>query len=313
MRKEQEAQSIKDHEKLSAEPMERSTPPEPVSVIEPRGDPAPMVFDAPHSGRHYPDDFDHVAGIELLMGGEDRFVDELFADAPDHGATYVVANFARTYIDPNRRASDIDTILLDGDWHEAPEPTIMSERGVGLVFRLIGNGTSIYDRRLTSADITNRIERYWRPYHECLRAMIDRTTERHGLCYHLDCHSMMPVGNELAPDPGSDRADFVLGDLDGTACEPGFTRLVADTLEGLGYSVAVNDPYKGALIVERYGAPDKGVHSLQIEINRKLYMDLETLERSDGFAPLRADLAKLASAIADHARYSAASAISMGT
>ncbi|MGQ2906327.1 MAG: N-formylglutamate amidohydrolase [Aliihoeflea sp.] len=310
MTQEQKAQSIKDHEKLSIEPMERTAPPEPVSVFEPSDRPAPMVFDAPHSGRHYPEDFGHVADIELLKGGEDRFVDELFADAPDHGATYVVANFARTYIDPNRRLSDIDTVLLDGDWHETPEPTIMSERGVGLVFRLIGNGTSIYDRRLSAADITNRIENYWRPYHECLAAMIDRTAARFGVCYHLDCHSMMPVGNELAPDPGQDRADFVLGDLDGTTCEPGFTRLVAGTLEALGYSVAVNDPYKGALIVERYGAPDKGVHSLQIEINRKLYMDLETLERSAGFEPLRADLAKLAAAVAD---YSAASASSIGT
>lgn len=310
MAEEQNAQSIKDHQTLADKPMKRSDPPSPVSVIEPRGKPVPMVFDAPHSGRHYPEDFDHVAGIELLMGGEDRFVDELFADAPDHGATYVVANFARTYIDPNRRLSDIDMILLDGDWHEPPEPTIMSERGVGLVFRLIGNGTSIYDRRLSAADITNRIENYWRPYHDRLGAAIDRTVARFGVCYHVDCHSMMPVGNELAPDPGRDRADFVLGDLDGATCEPGFTRLVAQTLEGLGYSVAVNDPYKGALIVERYGAPDKGVHSLQIEINRKLYMDLETLERSDGFERLRADLATLAAAVAN---YSAASASSIGT
>src|SRR6185312_9794942 len=110
--------------------------------------------------------------------------------------------------------SDIDTVLLDGDWHEEPAPTIMSERGVGLVFRLIGDGTSIYDRKLTAADITKRIEHYWQPYHECLAAMIESTVARHGTCYHLDCHSMMPVGNELAPDPGKDRADFVLGDLD---------------------------------------------------------------------------------------------------
>jgi N-formylglutamate deformylase len=310
MTEDQSAQSIKDHEKLSAEPMDHSAPPEPVSVVRPRAEPAAMVFDAPHSGRHYPEDFGNVADIELLKGGEDRFVDELFGDAPDHGATLVVANFARTYIDPNRRLSDIDTVLLDGDWHETPEPTVMSERGVGLVFRLIGDGTAIYDRRLNAADITNRIERYWRPYHECLAAMIDRTVERFGVCYHLDCHSMMPVGNELAPDPGRDRADFVLGDLDGTSCEPGFTGLVAETLEKLGYSVAINDPYKGALIVERYGAPDKGVHSLQIEINRNLYMDLETLERSAGFEPLRADLAKLAAAAA---AYSAASARAAGT
>lgn len=297
-----DTQSVQDHEQLSTTAMDRTEPPEPVTVFEPGTHPAPLVFDAPHSGRHYPKDFGHKAGIELLMGGEDRFVDELVAEAPDHGATLVVANFARTYIDPNRRLSDIDTVLLDGDWHEEPAPTIMSERGVGLVFRLIGDGTSIYDRKLTAADITKRIEHYWRPYHECLAAMIERTVARHGVCYHLDCHSMMPVGNELAPDPGEDRADFVLGDLDGTSCEAGFTHTVANTLESLGYSVAINDPYKGALIVERYGQPDKGVHSLQMEINRKLYMDLETLERGEEFGKLRGDLGKLAGALAEYAQ-----------
>ena len=150
-----DTQSAQDHEQLSTTPMDRRDPPEPVTVFEPAAHPAPLVFDAPHSGRHYPEDFGHIAGIELLMGGEDRFVDELVADAPAHGVTLVVANFARTYIDPNRRLSDIDTVLLDGDWHEEPAPTIMSERGVGLVFRLIGDGTSIYDRKLTAADITN--------------------------------------------------------------------------------------------------------------------------------------------------------------
>lgn len=296
------SQSAGDHEALAQRPMDPAAPPDPVTVHEPVPPAAPLVLDVPHSGRHYPEDFGHAAGLELLMGGEDRFVDRLFAGASSEGARLVVANFARTYIDPNRRLSDIDTALLDGDWHGELDPSEMSARGVGLVFRLIGDGTAIYDGKLTAAEIMRRIETYWRPYHERLEEVLQQTRKAHGAVYHLDCHSMQPVGNDLAPDPGRARADMVLGDLDGTSCEAGFTRHAAETLEGLGYSIAINDPYKGAYIVERHGDPAGGVHSLQLEINRKLYLDPETLEPGPGFAALAEDITRLCAALAAYAR-----------
>lgn len=280
----------------------RSPLPEAVSVRRPRGEPLPLLFDSPHSGRVYPEDFGAAVENRLLVGGEDRFVDDLVVDAPSHGATLVTALFARTYVDVNRQSVDLDPHLLPEDWADEIAPTINSERGVGLIFRMIGDSVPIYDRALTSLEIRRRIEHYWLPYHRALEEETERLHETFGEVFHVNWHSMQAVGNALAPDPGGKRADFVLGDLDGTACDPAFTRFVAESLRGLGYSVAINEPYKGAYIVERYGRPAEGRHALQIEINRKLYMDHGTLDRTGGFATLKQDLSRFTTALAGFVR-----------
>ena len=264
--------------------------PQAFSIRRPESGEVPLIYDSPHSGRVYPDDFGHAVDRRLLVGGEDRFVDDLVIDAPSHGVTLLKALFARTYIDPNRTPDDLDPMLLPHDWEEEIAPSDNAERGVGLIFRMIGDAVPIYDRSLAAAEIRHRIDAYWRPYHETLDTEMTRLHGRYGQVFHIDWHSMQAVGNALAPDPGSRRADFVLGDLDGTACDPAFTAFVADTLERLGYTVALNDPYKGAYIVSRYGRPNEGRHTLQIEINRSLYMDHGTLDRTDGFARLKNDL-----------------------
>ncbi|MCV0398097.1 MAG: N-formylglutamate amidohydrolase [Rhizobiaceae bacterium] len=273
-----------------------------VAIEEPRGEALPLVFDSPHSGTIYPEDFRHATTLELLRGSEDRFVDDLFADAPVAGATLVRALFARSYIDPNRSLFDIDVGLMSDDWPEAVEPSETTRRGFGLVFRLHGEAQPIYDRKLDTAEIRRRIETCWRPFHDALDETIAGLCDAHGAVWHINCHSMQPVGNELAPDPGKVRPDMVLGDLDGRSCDRAFTDFVAGALEGLGYSVALNDPYKGAYIVERHGRPDDGRHSLQIEVNRKLYMNQDDLDRHEGFAGLRRDLAQLARQVADFVR-----------
>lgn len=278
------------------------TKPEAVSVRRPRGEALPLLYDSPHSGRVYPDDFGHAVDRRMLVGGEDRFVDDLVIDAPSCGATLVKALFARTYVDPNRMPQDLDPHLLPEDWIEETAPSINAERGVGLIFRLIGDSVPIYDRELTSAEIITRIEDYWLPYHDTLEREMKALHDRFGEVFHINWHSMQATGNALSPDPGRKRADFVLGDLDGASCAPGFTRFVADTLEGLGYSVALNDPYKGAYIVERYGRPDDGFHTIQIEINRGLYMDHGTLDRTGGFASLKEDLTRFTETIAEYAQ-----------
>ncbi len=276
--------------------------PQAVSVRRPDGEELPLLYDSPHSGRVYPEDFLPAAEMRLLLGGEDRFVDDLVIDAPSHGATLIKALFARTYIDPNRTAADLDPHLLPEDWAEETAPSVNSERGVGLIFRLIGDAVPIYDRLLSADEIRHRIDAYWRPYHAALEDEMARLTERFGEVLHINWHSMQPVGNALAPDPGQKRPDFVLGDLDGTSCDPALTRFVADHLSALGYSVGLNDPYKGALIVERYGKPEEGRHTLQIEINRALYMDHGTLDRTGGFAELKDDLSTFTDELADFAR-----------
>lgn len=270
-----------------------------VELIEPRGGEAvPVVYDSPHSGTLYPEDFGHVVDPFLLMHGEDRFVDDLVIDAPDHGIPLIRALFARTYIDPNREPTDLDPHLLEEDWPDELVPGLHSERGVGLIFRLIGRSVPIYGRRLGPAEVRHRVQTYWQAYQDCLQERIDEAHARHGQVWHVDWHSMQAVGNELSPDPGIARKDFVLGDLDGTSCAAEFTDFVADALRGLGYSVAVNDPYAGAYIVRRHGRPREGRHSLQVEINRGLYMDAESLDPTGGLEELRKSLARFAAELA---------------
>jgi N-formylglutamate deformylase len=125
--------------------------------------------------------------------------------------------------------------------------------------------------------------------------------------YHVNCHSMNAVsGAQGEGGAGRARADIVLGDRDGTTCEPGFTELTRRTLAGLGYDVKVNDPYKGVELVRAFSDPQRGRHSLQLEVNKRLYLDEATRERHAGFARLQADLAKLVQALADYARHAAA-------
>lgn len=277
---------------------ERADLPQAVSVRRPPDAPLPVLYDSPHSGRVYPEDFVPAADMALLVGGEDRFVDDLVLDAPSHGVTLVKALFARTYVDPNRPLDDLDPNLLPEDWAEEIAPSVNAERGVGLIFRLIGDAVPIYDRALTTGEIRRRIECFWRPYHDALEGEMDTLRQDHHEVFHINWHSMLPVGNALSPDPGRKRPDFVLGDLDGRSCDPEFTQFVAAALMDLGYSVSLNDPYKGAYIVARYGEPDEGRHTLQIEINRGLYMDQGTLDRTGGFASLKKDLGRFTEKLA---------------
>jgi N-formylglutamate deformylase len=263
---------------------------------------APVVFDVPHAGRSYPPDFGAAVPISLLQGGEDRFVDQLVASASAHGAHLLVARFARTYIDPNRRVTDIDEALLSEPWPMAVERSRHAALGTGLVFRVIGDAVPIYDRQLSVAEVEARIRHYYLPYHARLQATLDEVRRAHGVVWYVTWHSMTSVGNLLSPDLGRPRPDFVLGDREGRSCDPAFTDLVAHALRGLGYSVALNDPYKGAELVVRHGRPEDGRHALQVEMRRGLYMDERSLERHAGFEGLRADLGRVSQLICDYAR-----------
>jgi N-formylglutamate amidohydrolase len=277
---------------MSSEPFERHDPREPIA----------LVLDSPHSGEWYPPDFDHLPPREIVRRAEDTHVARLWRDAVLHGATLVEARFPRAYIDANRSLEDIDVELLSDAWADPVKPSRKSQQGIGLVWRLARGGTPMYARKLSSAEVRARIDRCWRPYHAALDALLDERHRAFGAVWHINCHSMPAVGDALADDPGRERADFVLGDRDGTTCEPALTELVAYTARALGYSVAINDPYKGVELVRKHGRPHERRHSLQIEIKRTLYMDEETLVPNAGYANLQRDLTHIASAVARHVR-----------
>ena len=171
-----------------------------------------------------------------------------------------------------------------------------------LIWRFAWGDTLMYERPLSVEEVRARIDRYWRPYHAALGDLIEAVRARFGRSYHINCHSMPARGHKLSPDPeGADRADVVLGDRDGTSCEPDFVAMVEGALRGFGYTVAVNRPFKGAELVAAYSDPARGRHSLQIEINRRLYMDEVTRARTAGFATLRTHLADLGAAMLSYA------------
>jgi N-formylglutamate deformylase len=256
------------------------------------------VLDSPHSGTQYPEDFGHAVSLTALRVAEDTGVETLWGFAPDIGATLVHAGFPRSYIDANRALEDIDPLLLDAPWTGPLRDGPKVRLGKGLVWRLLDDGTPIYQRRLSPAEVTRRIDACWRPYHAALEAAIDAAVARHGHVIHLNCHSMPAVSAAYSTDhPGLRHADFVIGDRDGTTADPRLTRFVERFLVGRGYTVSVNHPYKGVEIVRRHGRPAEQRHSLQLEVNKRLYMDEQTFARHDGFAVVQAVLRELAEAL----------------
>lgn len=269
----------------------------------PRAPGVPLVLDSPHSGNRFPADFGAIVSERELRDAEDCFVDELYEAAPALGAPLLCATFPRSYIDANRHAGDIDHELLDGPWPWEYRPSGKARIGKSLVWRTLEDGRPIYARRLAPAEVRQRIERYHAPYHAALRALLEAAQRRFGAVWHVNCHSMKPVAGKQSDDgEGSVRADFVLGDRDGTSCEPEFIECARSALVALGYQVKVNDPYKGVELVRAYSDPARGRHSLQIEINRGLYLDEGTLGKTAGFGALQENLSKLAAALSEYAK-----------
>lgn len=274
---------------------------------DPTADAAPVVFDSPHSGDIYPEDFGHCIDRIHLRRTEDAFVDELFAEAPGKGATLVRALFPRSYIDPNRAPDDIDPSILRGAWPYRANPGEKARLGVGLIPTLEPGGI-VYDRVLSVEEAVNRLDSYYWPYHRELEEALDRAQLQGGSFWHVNCHSMPAVSTSVSPEgPGVPRPDFCLGTRDGTTCDVEFTELVEGFLASLGYSVTIDDPYKGVELVRRYSDPLRGRHSLQLEINRGLYMDEGNITKSEGFPALKADITRLVECICDfaHARFGA--------
>jgi N-formylglutamate deformylase len=275
---------------------------QPFALHAPTTEGLPLVYDSPHSGRYYPEDFHFKPPLGLMRRGEDAYVDELIADAPGSGVTVLLANYPRVYVDANREHDDIDEALLAEPWPGTLRPTGKSRRGLGLIRRDIVPGVEVHAEKLTVAEVRWRLDNVYWPYHQALRAELDRVRAQFGFVWHIDWHSMKSVGNKMTPDGARRRADFVVGDLDGASAERDLVEIIVGSLRDFGYRVALNDPYRGAAIVRRSAAPERGFHSVQIEINRALYLDEAAVERSAGFEKLRADIASFTMRLVDAAR-----------
>ena len=255
----------------------------------------PLVLDSPHSGVSYPDDFGYTCDLSVLRRAEDTHVEKLYDFAPALDVAWIEALFPRSYLDANRNTTDIDVSLFDEPW---PDPVTTDlgalkklRLGKGLIWRTTDDGLPIYRRALSVAEVRARINNCWQPYHAAVALAIDAAHARHGYSIHINCHSMPAIASSHATEfPGEAHADFVVGDRDGSTASGPLVKLICEHLRGCGYSVSYNHPYKGVELVRRYSNPLMQRHSVQVEINRKLYMDELTLAMTDGAPALRQHL-----------------------
>jgi N-formylglutamate amidohydrolase len=277
-------------------------PGSPVAISPPERQTVPLVFASPHSGNDYPADFIRASRLDplTLRRSEDAFVDELFASVPGHGAPLLRALFPRVFCDPNREPYELDQDMFTDTL--PPEVNTSSPRvagGLGTIARIVTAGAEIYRGKLTFAEARERIETHWRPYHAALLGLVEETKRTFGAAILIDCHSMPSVGGPLDRDPGVVRPDVVLGNRHGASCRAELIEHAAFTLRRQGLAVALNAPYAGAYTTQHYGRPYDSQHTLQIEINRALYMDEERLERGPGMAAVAETMSRLAVALGD--------------
>ena len=273
-------------------------------LLAPAEQTAPVVFASPHSGRDYPPEFIAASRLNVvsLRGSEDAFIDEIFAAAPDFGAPLLCARFPRAYVDANREAFELDPEMFTDplpDYVNTRSPRIAA--GLGTIARVVTDGEDIYHEPLRFEDALGRIEALYRPYHKALQGLLQATQERFGGCLLVDCHSM-PSGQlapELGAGDGNKPADIVLGDCFGTSSAPAVTDIAKAALEASGFTVALNKPYAGGFTTHHYGRPREGVHVLQVEINRALYMDEKLVRRGPGLPALKCRLGPLMRALAN--------------
>jgi N-formylglutamate amidohydrolase len=270
----------------------------PFEIIEPAETTAPVVFNSPHSGRVYPRAFLSAARLDLavLRRSEDSFVDDLVLGVVGSGIPLMRAHFPRCYVDVNREPYELDPRMFEGRLPSfANTRSMRVAGGLGTVARVVGDAQEIYDRRLPVDDALRRIETLYKPYHRALRRLVTTVHRDFGAAILVDCHSMPSTAGTKDERP---RADVVIGDRYGTSCVAAVADTVEQTLRDLGYLVSRNKPYAGGFITEHYGNPAAGFHSIQLEVNRALYMDERRYEPVASFARLAADLVGLAERLA---------------
>lgn len=268
-------------------------------LTRPDVDKAGVIVCCPHSGRFYPEELLRATKLDrlALRRSEDAFVDELLHAAPQLGASLLVTDFARAYVDLNRGLEELDPELIEdvpvGE-RRVPSPRVLA--GLGVIPRTVGDGVDIYMRRLAFADAQSRLREVYMPWHDAIAGLIEEKKSALGQAVLLDCHSMP------ASASGSPESDIVLGDRFGASCAPIFMAEAYDFLRAKGFRVARNNPYAGGFATERYGKPAQNQHSLQIEINRSLYMVEGAMSKRAGFAEMSETLTGLLSRMVEVAQ-----------
>jgi len=260
---------------------------EPFGIFAPARRTAPFVFASPHSGRLYPASF--VAASRLgpigLRRSEDAFVDELFMGVVECGAPLIAARFPRAYLDVNRAPGELDASMFDAPLSLANDPAgPRVQAGLGVIPRIVRDGAEIYRGRLAASEAGERLARLYRPYHAALAHLIEETRAQFGLAVLVDCHSMPSAA--AVPD-------VVLGDRYGISAAAHLMRAAERMFERHGFSIARNSPYAGGYTTHLYGRPARGVHALQVEINRGLYLDEERVSRGPKFAEVQMRIARV--------------------
>jgi N-formylglutamate amidohydrolase len=267
-------------------------------IAAPRRQTIPVIFNSPHSGRRYPASFLAASRLDAwtIRRSEDTFVDELFLPVVDLGAPLLRAHFPRAWLDVNREPYELDPRLFTGTlppYANARSPRVAG--GLGTIPRIVAENEEIYDAPMPVAEGLARIESAYLPYHAALAGLISQTRTAFGCAVLVDCHSM--PSSVRSPNLRG-RPDFVLGDRHGASCGAEVTSAAEMVLTRLGYDVCRNRPYAGGHITEFYGRPGAGVHAIQVEVNRGLYLNERTLQKTANFPRLAADLLLLAQAIA---------------
>jgi N-formylglutamate amidohydrolase len=254
-------------------------------VLEPTGPETPVVVEIPHAGLDLPAPFlEPLAAPARSLGRDaDLYVDALYADAPAEGASVLVCRTSRYAVDVNRAESDVDAEVVEG----ARGDVALHH---GLVWRTTSDGETALARKLTRAELDERLDLVWRPYHRALAALVERKRQRFGVAVVVAAHSMPSVERSPRPRDGRDaraRADVVPGTRGRRSAAPELIDAVERHAVSRGWSVRHDDPYAGGFTTQHYGRPADGVHVIQVELARRLYLDEGSLRQSAGFEAVR--------------------------
>lgn len=268
--------------------------------IEPSAALSPLVVDVSRSGREYPEEFRSAIPFTTLHDNVSMYVDDIWSATPDVGGTLLYATFPNFWIDVNRHELDIDANLIEGQWPVPLEPT-RSKTGLGLLKSKSRHGEAVHERKLTVEEVMARMNGYYHPYHTELQRLLEAHKAKFKTVYHLSGHCMSATGAATHADAGKPRADFCLSNRNGETCSEELMHFVRDIIVAQGFTCTLNDPYLGGEIVRRCGRPASGIESLQVEINKRCFMDVSTFKKTQGFAATKATATRILQALSDRA------------